>query len=490
MKRIKWISLILAGLIIMFTGCSGDSAIHSGSVNTEQTDQQTLSSNATQGNGGSGEKANNKELEALKDAGKIDFKDHETEAIDLLENCVNSDYGFNYKTSDPLEVTFMNILDDGGCEFSDTELDFVEDYYNLSPCKGVFYEDSTVTKFVPDPLNKLGPQYYVYDADKIDWIAENIYNVKNKHDSGEMKEYGSGALYFYQNAYYVAVELANTVDLYDVKITDYKKDSDGIYKITFDYTDNFEESQTGSATLKAKKSQDGKFYWTFLEYDPGDTGYAIDGTDNGSSEKNTESLKPPTIGKWTNDASDFDAAGLNVSWSKVDGAQKYEYRFFFEANGINTPMESGETEKTNASCFFQDIGDSIRVQVRAKADKNGQTVYSEWVTGEVSAAEIDRITADTGDATNTSNASNTSANETEDEIKARLVKWAKAYIEQFGTSPQYYDCEANGDGTYTIHVYDIVEHEDEGHTATTNWLYVDANGKGTDLLGEDVDIHP
>ncbi len=125
--------------------------------------------------------------------------------------------------------------------------------------------------------------------------------------------------------------------------------------------------------------------------------------------------------------------------------------------------------------------------------KDGQTIYSEWVTDEVSAAEIDRITADTGDATNTSNASNasnTTANETEDEIKARLVKWAKAYIEQFGTSPQYYDCEANGDGTYTIHVYDIVEHEDEGHTATTNWLYVDANGKGTDLLGEEVDIHP
>ena len=48
----------------------------------------------------------------------------------------------------------------------------------------------------------------------------------------------------------------------------------------------------------------------------------------------------------------------------------------------------------------------------------------------------------------------------------------------------------NGDGTYTIHVYDIIENEEEGHTGTTNWLYVDANGKGTDLLGEDIDIHP
>ena len=80
--------------------------------------------------------------------------------------------------------------------------------------------------------------------------------------------------------------------------------------------------------------------------------------------------------------------------------------------------------------------------------------------------------------------------ENEEDVMERLKSWARSYYERQGVSPQYYDCEANGDGTYTIHVYDIIENEEEGHTGTTNWLYVDANGKGTDLLGEEVDIHP
>lgn len=107
-------------------------------------------------------------------------------------------------------------------------------------------------------------------------------------------------------------------------------------------------------------------------------------------------LQAPVIGEWVRDDSEIDefggAAGINVSWSRVGNAQKYEYRFIFVWNGGSSTVDSGETEETSASCYFQDIGEVVRVEVRAVGEVNGETIYSEWSSAEIDEDEIYRIT--------------------------------------------------------------------------------------------------
>ena len=60
------------------------------------------------------------------------------------------------------------------------------------------------------------------------------------------------------------------------------------------------------------------------------------------------------------------------------------------------------------------------------------------------------------------------------------------YERTYGYRPGYADTDDNGDGTYTIHLYDITN----GHTATSAWYNVDAWGYGTDaIFGETVDLN-
>lgn len=64
------------------------------------------------------------------------------------------------------------------------------------------------------------------------------------------------------------------------------------------------------------------------------------------------------------------------------------------------------------------------------------------------------------------------------------------YSRNFGFYPPEADCADNRDGTYTIHLYEIVSlGQTDTHTATSAWYTVDAFGVGTnDITGEPVDL--
>ncbi len=179
-----------------------------------------------------------------------------------------------------------------------------------------------------------------------------------------------------------------------------------------------------------------------------------------------------------------DADGIRINWNPVKKADGYEYRFTFISNvpEANDEEEITVTAETSAEYYFQDYY-KLKFEVRACRNSSQKKHYSEWTSVILNSNDIEKIigVAKQNEDVNSEN---------EEDVMERLKGWARSYYERQGVSPQYYDCEANGDGTYTIHVYDIIENEEEGHTGTTNWLYVDANGKGTDLLGEDIDIHP
>ena len=75
-----------------------------------------------------------------------------------------------------------------------------------------------------------------------------------------------------------------------------------------------------------------------------------------------------------------------------------------------------------------------------------------------------------------------------------LVAMARAYYEaQSGFFAPETECTENEDGTYTIHLYEIVENEKENtwHTATSCWYTVDASGRGSDdITGAQITLPP
>ena len=79
-----------------------------------------------------------------------------------------------------------------------------------------------------------------------------------------------------------------------------------------------------------------------------------------------------------------------------------------------------------------------------------------------------------------------------DSIEDTLLSWAADYYAcRNGAYPEYCECVPQSDGIYAVHLYDMVTADDGTmHTATLAWYWVDADGKGTNILGEAVDIHP
>ena len=70
--------------------------------------------------------------------------------------------------------------------------------------------------------------------------------------------------------------------------------------------------------------------------------------------------------------------------------------------------------------------------------------------------------------------------------ESELIAVSRAYYEQQSgfLAPQV-ECEDNGDGTTTLHLYETVQDDDETwHTATSAWYTVDSYGKGKDIIME------
>ena len=62
------------------------------------------------------------------------------------------------------------------------------------------------------------------------------------------------------------------------------------------------------------------------------------------------------------------------------------------------------------------------------------------------------------------------------------------YFVNNGFFPPEADVEANDDGSFTVHLYEVVTLDDTSHTATSAWYTVDANGKVTAVKSGKVTI--
>lgn len=71
-----------------------------------------------------------------------------------------------------------------------------------------------------------------------------------------------------------------------------------------------------------------------------------------------------------------------------------------------------------------------------------------------------------------------------------LLAMARAgYEKETGFLAPEAECLDNGDGTYTIHLYEIVQEDDSWHTATSGWYTVNAFGEGTDdVMGGQIQL--
>ena len=67
-----------------------------------------------------------------------------------------------------------------------------------------------------------------------------------------------------------------------------------------------------------------------------------------------------------------------------------------------------------------------------------------------------------------------------------LGMWARIYyFRTTGFFPPNAEVTENGDGTFTIHLYEVVDNDGVEHTATSAWYTVDANGEGKDDITEE-----
>ena len=71
-----------------------------------------------------------------------------------------------------------------------------------------------------------------------------------------------------------------------------------------------------------------------------------------------------------------------------------------------------------------------------------------------------------------------------------LGLWAQIYyFEHNGFFPPKADVERNADGSFTVHLYEVVKQDGVSHTATSAWYTVDAYGSGTDdITGRPVEL--
>ena len=71
-----------------------------------------------------------------------------------------------------------------------------------------------------------------------------------------------------------------------------------------------------------------------------------------------------------------------------------------------------------------------------------------------------------------------------------LLAMARAgYEKETGFLAPEAECLDNGDGTYTIHLYEIVQEDGSWHTATSGWYTVNAFGEGTDdVMGGQIQL--
>ncbi len=121
----------------------------------------------------------------------------------------------------------------------------------------------------PDPKDRLYFEYndikdyyyYKLDADNVDWISRNIYNVEPDHS---MDIGGDMGMYYYNGYYYIKSGDAGYIG-HSADITDYKVLSDGKYYVTVYYNVGEGYEQNYNYMVVDLKNIDGKNQWSFYK---------------------------------------------------------------------------------------------------------------------------------------------------------------------------------------------------------------------------------
>lgn len=120
----------------------------------------------------------------------------------------------------------------------------------------------------PDPKNRLYMEYdnnkdysyYKLDADNVDWIAKNIFNVEpNRNmDINNTDTYMNG--YYYNGYYYTGAGDGGYIG-HTAEVLDYKKFDNGKYYVTIQYNMSYDELNE-NYMLVGLKNINGKKYWS------------------------------------------------------------------------------------------------------------------------------------------------------------------------------------------------------------------------------------
>ena len=137
--------------------------------------------------------------------------------------------------------------------------------------------------------------------------------------------------------------------------------------------------------------------YTRFDYTPL-SGYESADTNTSSEPETNQDEAEVSIGKpkkikWKKDDSALpDAKGLKAVWSKVEGADGYQYRISMLWPGKKTweLQDKGHTTQKSASFFFQDNG-SLRIAVRTYRNSDGKKILGKWVRSKLTEKQIEKL---------------------------------------------------------------------------------------------------
>lgn len=280
----------------------------------------------------------------------------------------------------------------------------------------------------PDPKNRLyfgynnikDYCYYKLDADNVDWISKNIYNVEPDHS---LDVYGDMGMYYYDGDYYIksgdAGYIGHTAD-----ILDYKKLDNGKYYVTIQYSMEY-DGINKNYMLVGLKNINGKKYWSVYK--------------NSLNPFDCDDIKPITV----------TLNGNKLTFSEnpyiENGTTMVPMRAIFEALGasVDYDTETKAITATKGSTVIKLFANSDTATVNGKevtltspvANKNGTTMVplrlvSEALGAEVSwDAESKTINISISEKNTKEETSTIKLNELDETYSGEIYDYEKNYIE-------------------------------------------------------------
>lgn len=151
-------------------------------------------------------------------------------------------------------------------------------FYNWDQDMDAFEAKTGMGDFAqPDPLKmfKNNPVYYRYSADKIDWIIENVFNLKPDRSFSRCDDENYVFYYYYGDYFYIGGGYAGDIG-FEYKVENKTELDDGKYKVEiYGYNNYISEEDVNYGTLSnyyivatvALKEVDGRRFWSFYSYE-------------------------------------------------------------------------------------------------------------------------------------------------------------------------------------------------------------------------------